>query len=725
MKGERLGNYRILEKIGSGGMGSVYLAKDIVLEREVAIKIISSEYANRPDLMARFKVEAVAQAKLNHPNIITIHSFKQEKNIYYIVMEYVQGKTLKKIISEKGRIPVVTSLKYMTRVISAISYAHSRGVIHRDVKPDNVFITDEGNVKIGDFGIAKIKGIEGLTRTGSSLGTPLYSSPEQILGRKIDTRTDIYSIGITLYEMLVGCPPFTSATSSEYEIQKGHLELVPPKPSKLNSSIPGSIDSIVMKSIEKNPQKRFQSARDFKLKVDNLIRELTLVKKSKRKKARKKRSKPKFKIPKINIPRIRFPKISFPSIKLNIFKERKKVLTVLSIFFVITAIVLIVLISMNDSKDIFTSEFDIKKDKSKIIFDENISRNSADMKNVTKKEGGTEKSELNKKIDEGQKLGLMSKSDTKKVDSSGESLKKSPGKSSKQVEFKKTSKNKQKNNIIDKTDSSSVAGKNISEKKTSVKKTSGKKIKTENSLKKSSKKDQIPEEIKKQKKSLREITNINIDASSVKNFQKTANRLFQQGDKNNAKEYILENLKKAGNIEGKITCEEDKPLINAKIELKNTRLPENKSSSREFITKTDTDGGFVLKKLPAGIYNLIVEAKAFERKVKKNITIPEQKFVFSLYYKYGKRKKDRVKGNLIITNKSISFDPISSEERTDLTTKFNISLSSVEKEFKIRNFLREDPFIYIITKQNNEFKIQAKDKETLEFIRFILKTILI
>jgi len=214
----------MIRKIGEGGMGSVYLARDLSLEREVAIKIISPELARNPELMARFRVEAIAQARLNHTNIVTIHSFEHRKQIYYIVMEYVEGKTLKVLIRECGKIPVRQSLEIVSRILAGLSYAHSMGVLHRDIKPANIFITGGDEVKIGDFGIAKVKGIDGLTRVGSTLGTPLYSSPEQIRGKKMGPATDIYSLGVTLYEMLTGTPPFNSSTGLNFEIQQGHLE---------------------------------------------------------------------------------------------------------------------------------------------------------------------------------------------------------------------------------------------------------------------------------------------------------------------------------------------------------------------------------------------------------------------------------------------------------------------------------------------------------------------
>jgi serine/threonine protein kinase len=275
MIGSILGNYRILKKIGEGGMGSVYLARDLSLEREVAIKIIAPDLARNPGLMARFRVEAIAQAKLNHTNIVTIHSFDQEKDSYYIVMEHVDGKNLKAVIKESGKIPVVQTLKIFVQLLEGMTYAHSRGVVHRDIKPSNIFLTSRQTAKIGDFGIAKVEGIEGLTKIGTTLGSPVYSSPEQLLGKKVDERTDIYSLGMTLYEMLTGAPPLKLSGQGDYKDLKQALEFNPPQPSASNAAIPGPVDAIVMKSIAKDLGQRYQSTRELEQEVKQVLSSLT------------------------------------------------------------------------------------------------------------------------------------------------------------------------------------------------------------------------------------------------------------------------------------------------------------------------------------------------------------------------------------------------------------------------------------------------------------------
>ncbi len=264
MEEQVLGNYRVLKKIGSGGMGSVYLARDTGLEREVVVKIISPQLARSPKLMARFRVEAIAQARLNHPNIVTIHSFEQQGDTYFIVMEYVPGKTLNNITGKQEKLPVEQALGLFSQALEGIAYAHCQGVLHRDIKPANIFVTPEGRLKIGDFGIAKVSGIDGLTRSGTTMGTLLYASPEQIRGEKVGPGTDIYSLGVTLYEMLTGVQPFKSGSGSDYEIQQAHLEKMPGGPAALNRAISSALDAVIMRSLSKDQAARFRDAAAFR-----------------------------------------------------------------------------------------------------------------------------------------------------------------------------------------------------------------------------------------------------------------------------------------------------------------------------------------------------------------------------------------------------------------------------------------------------------------------------
>jgi serine/threonine protein kinase len=318
MMEKTLGNYHILKKIGEGGMGSVYLARDLSLQREVALKVIAPELARSPQLMTRFRVEAIAQARLNHPCIATIHSFDHQEDVYYIVMEYVAGRTLKHIIRETGKISVSQALSIVSHILEGLDYAHGKGVLHRDIKPANIFITTDNSVKIGDFGIAKVEGIDGLTRAGSTLGTVHYSSPEQIRGDRMGPGTDIYSLGVTLYEMVTGVLPFGSASGSNFEIQQGHLEKTPAKPSTLTHDVPPEVDDLIMKSLAKSPADRFPGAAAFKRAMDAI-----LGNDYKKKAAGKGKSKGVV-LPDIKLPRLTIPKIKFPAVKVSSIKGKFK-----------------------------------------------------------------------------------------------------------------------------------------------------------------------------------------------------------------------------------------------------------------------------------------------------------------------------------------------------------------------------------------------------------------
>ncbi len=272
MEEKKLGHYQLLRRLGEGGMGTVYLARDTLLERDVAVKVISPEFIGDPELMARFRVEAIAQARLNHPNIVTIHSFSQTDGTYIIVMEYVPGKTLKQLIKEKGKLSQTYALMITMSILDALSFAHSKGVLHRDIKPANILITPDNKVKLGDFGIAKIEGLDGLTRIGTMLGTPHYSSPEQIRGKKPGPGTDIYALSVTLYELLTGALPFNDSAASNLEIQKAHLEKTPPPPSSLCPGISIQLEAAIMKGLAKKPEDRFRSAQEYSNALSALLK---------------------------------------------------------------------------------------------------------------------------------------------------------------------------------------------------------------------------------------------------------------------------------------------------------------------------------------------------------------------------------------------------------------------------------------------------------------------
>lgn len=268
--GQEFGNFLIKAEIGRGGMGTIYYAIDTMLNREVALKLIHPQFTGQAELMERFKIEAMTQARMNHPNIVMIFSFSRVEDNYVIAMEYVDGKSLKELLLEKKRILLPEALDYLNQIIQALDYAHSLQVIHRDIKPANILVSKDGRIKISDFGIAKVFGTQGLTKTGMLIGTPWYTSPEQILGKDIDYRSDLYSLGITFYEMVTGRVPFHDETNSEFQIQKAHLETPPPRPSVFNPEIDLQLEKFMLRALEKKVEKRFASARDMSEDLEEL-----------------------------------------------------------------------------------------------------------------------------------------------------------------------------------------------------------------------------------------------------------------------------------------------------------------------------------------------------------------------------------------------------------------------------------------------------------------------
>ena len=281
--GQNFGNFFIKSEIGKGGMGTIYFAVDTMLSREVALKLIHPQLTNNSQLMERFKIEAMTQARMNHPNIVMIFTFNKIEDEYIIAMEYVDGKSLKEVLTEKKVLPIKEAVHYLKQMLKGLHYAHSRNIIHRDIKPANIMINKENEVKLSDFGIAKVFGTQGVTKTGMLLGTPWYTSPEQILGKSIDFRSDLYSAGITFYEMLTGRVPFDSETNSDFQIQRAHLETPPTRPSIYNSEIGIKVEKFILKALQKNPDKRFQSASEMLEeleKVEATVMDATLAEKS-------------------------------------------------------------------------------------------------------------------------------------------------------------------------------------------------------------------------------------------------------------------------------------------------------------------------------------------------------------------------------------------------------------------------------------------------------------
>jgi serine/threonine-protein kinase len=265
MIGTTVGSYRIAEKIGEGGMGAVFRGIDEMLEREVAIKMLRPELTSQPHVVERFRSEAVTLAKLNHPNIATLYSFLRQGEHFFMVMEFVKGETLDDVIRKYGAMPVPRAIELFCHALEGIEHAHKMGIIHRDIKPANLMLSQEGTIKVMDFGIARVLGTARLTRQGSVVGTIEYMSPEQVQGEEGDARSDIYSLGILFYEMLTGRVPFHS--TSEFALMKAQIEEAPPPPRMFAPHIPVAVEQAIMRALAKKPDARYQSAGEFRASV--------------------------------------------------------------------------------------------------------------------------------------------------------------------------------------------------------------------------------------------------------------------------------------------------------------------------------------------------------------------------------------------------------------------------------------------------------------------------
>jgi len=263
MIGRVVGNYRIAEKIGEGGMGAVYRAVDLMLEREVALKAIRPELSREPQIVERFRAEARTLARVSHPAIANVYAFFYEGDELFLALELVRGRTLSKVIETGGAIPWQRAVQLLATAMEGIEQAHKCGIVHRDLKPDNLMLTETGTLKVMDFGIARVLGSGHLTRTGLLVGTLRYMSPEQIRGEEVDGRADVYALGAVLYEMLTGRTPFEG--TSDWAILRAQIEEIPRPPGEQVPLIPWWLDRAVLKALAKQPAERFQSAEEMRL----------------------------------------------------------------------------------------------------------------------------------------------------------------------------------------------------------------------------------------------------------------------------------------------------------------------------------------------------------------------------------------------------------------------------------------------------------------------------
>jgi serine/threonine-protein kinase len=261
MIGTRVAGYQILEKLGEGGMGVVYRAVDLSLDRVVALKALTAELAQNPELEQRFRAEAKAQASLNHVNLATLYAFLVEGGSAWMVMEFIEGETFASMIQRRGPIPSQESLPLFRQALLGLGFAHRMGIVHRDIKPGNIMLNRQGIVKVMDFGIAKVLGGRSMTRTGTQMGTAWYMAPEQVTNKGVDIRSDIYALGVTLYEMLSGRVPFEG--DSDYSVMTDHVNTPPPPPTQFYPYIPQGVVNAVLKALEKNPNARFQTTEEF------------------------------------------------------------------------------------------------------------------------------------------------------------------------------------------------------------------------------------------------------------------------------------------------------------------------------------------------------------------------------------------------------------------------------------------------------------------------------
>ena len=265
MVGQQLGKYELLDRLARGGMAEIYKALQPGIERTVVIKVLHGHLVETDNFVARFQREARAIGRLQHPHIVRIIDVGVERDVYYTVMDYVQGGTLGDYLKDRKRVPPDEALRFVAQLTDALCYAHREGIVHRDIKPANILFVDESysQVVLTDFGLARLRddSASSLTITGALVGTPTYMSPEAVQGEQCDGRADIYSLGVVLYEMVTGKPPYTANTPYSMMIKQTNEPL--PSPRALNPALPVVVEELLMKALAKDPNDRYQNAEEF------------------------------------------------------------------------------------------------------------------------------------------------------------------------------------------------------------------------------------------------------------------------------------------------------------------------------------------------------------------------------------------------------------------------------------------------------------------------------
>jgi serine/threonine-protein kinase len=265
LTGRTLGDFHVLRRLGQGGMGQVYLAEQLSLKRKVALKILKAELASNPVSLQRFKAEAEAVARFTHANIVQVYATGEHGGLYYMALEYVEGRTLREYVEKKGPLQLLGCLSIMRQVAAALQRAGEMGIIHRDIKPENILLTRKGEAKVADFGLSRCFADNAptlnLTQTGVAMGTPLYMSPEQVEGKPVDPRTDIYSFGVTCYYMLAGCPPYKGQTG--FEVALKHIQGGAQPLAEIRPDLPPALTAMVHKMMARLPEDRYQTAREI------------------------------------------------------------------------------------------------------------------------------------------------------------------------------------------------------------------------------------------------------------------------------------------------------------------------------------------------------------------------------------------------------------------------------------------------------------------------------